>query len=163
MNSHQTFVSRAVAIAIFLFTLATFADSQTPDSARKPAGSISGRMTLDGKPAPAVCVAAVAGQSLNRRIPAEPNASENVLRFYEAHADLTGAFTLNNVAPGSYWIVARPFAESAPPAPPPSIRRDGALRTKVLPEAQSLKKALTLKPCEELKDFDLMYSPTGSK
>ena len=93
-------------------------------------------------------------------VPAEPNAAENVLRFYEARAETNGAFTLNNVAPGSYWIVTRPFEESAPLTPAKSIRRDAALRAKVFQEAESQKKALILKPCEELKDFDLMYSLT---
>lgn len=105
-------------------------------------------------------IAASEGQTLPPRpavylVPAEPNASENVLRFYEARADANGAFTLTNVAPGSYWVVARAFEETASLAPPKSIRRDAALRTQVVQAAESQKKALTLKPCEELKDFDM--------
>ena len=108
-------------------------------------------------------VAVSEGQTLPPRpavylVPAEPNGSENVLRFYEARTDNDAAFILNNVAPGSYWIVARPFEESAPLARAKSISRDPVLRARVLQEAESQKKTLTLKPCEELKDFDLKYA-----
>lgn len=93
MPSHQTFVSRALAIAIFLLTVTTLAQSQTADSIRKPAGSISGRVTLDGKAAPAILVAAVAGDTVNRRVaPAR------------AVTDADGHYLISGLAPGQYQV-----------------------------------------------------------
>jgi len=91
-------------------------------------------------------------------VPAEPNSAENVLRFYEARAD-GGAFNLNNVAPGNYWILARSLEETESFMTSKSIRHDAALRAKVQHEAESIRKTITLKPCEQLADFNLPYSP----
>ncbi|HEX3145596.1 MAG TPA: hypothetical protein VHQ64_16605, partial [Pyrinomonadaceae bacterium] len=60
MASHHRRASRILATAIFMIAGAWFAQSQTPDAAPRPTGSISGRVTLDGKPAASIFVAAVA-------------------------------------------------------------------------------------------------------
>jgi len=89
-------------------------------------------------------------------IPAEPEAAENVLRFYESWIEVDGRFIVDNVAPGKYWIVARPAAENDSGSTK-SVRQDATLRAKVSQAAEALKKAITLKPCEEVADFALPY------
>jgi len=89
-------------------------------------------------------------------IPAEPEAAENVLRFYESSSEADGRFTVDNVSPGKYWIVARPAPENESGIVT-SVRRDATLRAKIIQDADALKKAVTLKPCEEIADFALPY------
>jgi 5-hydroxyisourate hydrolase-like protein (transthyretin family) len=72
--SHQTIVSRAVAIAILLFTVTTLAESQTATAAQAKdtppprTGSISGHVLINNKGAAGVEVGAFGGESFNRRI-----------------------------------------------------------------------------------------------
>jgi protocatechuate 3,4-dioxygenase beta subunit len=89
-------------------------------------------------------------------VPAEREAADNLLRFYEAAADTDGSFTLDNLAPGKYLIVAR-RAEERDRGLIKLVRQDEALRTAVLKEAAALQKALTVKPCAQINDFDLPY------
>jgi hypothetical protein len=90
--------------------------------------------------------------------PAERESRDNVLRFFEGRADDDGRFVIDNIAPGRYWIIARPDDERDP-AKVKSIRYDSVLRTKVLRRAEELKKEISLKPCERSSDFDLPYLP----
>ncbi|HBB96904.1 MAG TPA: hypothetical protein DC054_16115 [Blastocatellia bacterium] len=94
-------------------------------------------------------------------IPVEPEAAENVLRFYESRIEVDGRFIVDNVAPGKYWIVARPAPENES-GTTTSIRQDAALRAKIFQDAESLKKAVTLKPCEEVADLALPYVAPAS-
>ncbi len=113
------------------------------------AAQVRGRVTASENmpPRPAIYLA-----------PAEANATENVLRFYEARTEGDGTFKLNNVAPGNYWIVAQPFDDGDAFTPPKSIRRDASLRAQVLHEAETMRKSVTLKPCEQVVDFNLPFS-----
>ena len=92
-------------------------------------------------------------------VPAEREASENVLRFFEAAADGDGRIALANIAPGRYWIIARPAEESGSTRVK-LIRQNSDFRAKVLHEAESLKKEISFKPCERTTDYDLPYGPT---
>lgn len=94
-------------------------------------------------------------------VPAEPESAENVVRFFEARADGDGTFALGNIAPGRYWIIARPDDESDP-TKVKSIRRDSVLRVKILREAEGLKKEISFKPCERPTDYDLRYLAAGT-
>jgi hypothetical protein len=103
------------------------------------------------------------GQSLPARlrvyvVPAERDSAENVLRFFEARAESDKSFTMGNIAPGRYWIIARPAEESESGAIK-LIRQDATLRAKVMREAEALKKEIPFKPCERTNDYDLAYSP----
>ena len=80
-------------------------------------------------------------------VPAERESAENVLRFFEVGAESDGSFAIGNIAPGKYWIIVRP-AEERIPNRKKSIRQDTTLRSKVLREAEALKKEIPFKPCE---------------
>ena len=101
------------------------------------------------------------GQSLPLKlrvylVPEERAFAANLYRYYETAAERDGTFTLDNVAPGSYLIVARRTEENESGLIK-LVRLDETLRTTVLKEAEALKKALAFKPCEQVKDFDLSY------
>ena len=94
-------------------------------------------------------------------VPAEPESLKNVLRFFEAAADGDGRVAIGNIAPGRYWITARP-AEQLDPIRLKLMREDSDFRTKVLHEAESLKKEISFKPCERTADYDLPYRPAAT-
>ena len=87
-------------------------------------------------------------------VPMEREAADNVYRFYEAPIGSDGSFTLDNIAPGRYWIMSR-VAEETESGTMKSIRQAEALRTKVRQEAERLNQPVTLKPCEQVGDFAL--------
>jgi len=93
-------------------------------------------------------------------VPAERESAENVLRFYEASAADDGSFGIGNIAPGKYWIIARP-AEESDPGTIKALKLDAAFRSKVLREAEGLKKEIPLKPCEQSNDYDLPWPSPG--
>ena len=92
-------------------------------------------------------------------VPAERESAENVLRFFEGPTDGEGSFAIGNIAPGKYLIIARPFEESDP-GTIKSIKQDSSFRSKVLKEAEALKKEISFKPCEQAKDFELPWVAT---
>lgn len=94
-------------------------------------------------------------------VPAERESVDNVLRFYEGRLDNDGSFAVDNVAPGRYWIIARLVPETE--APVRSIRQNSTLRSQVLAEAQTSKKEVVFKPCEQLKDYELQYTPANPR
>jgi len=107
------------------------------------------------------------GQSLSANlrvymIPAERENADNVLRFYEARPDADRSFTIDNVAPGRYLIVAR-LREENDLGTAKVIRQDGTFRAKVVHDAEALKKDVVFKPCEQLADYQLPYSPPTSQ
>jgi hypothetical protein len=104
------------------------------------------------------------GQRLPRRmtvylVPVEREAADNVLRFYEARPEADQTFTIDNIHPGRYFIVAHPLTEEKDTDPPKSIRRDSSFRTTISQEAAAAKKEISFKPCERIVDYELPYSP----
>jgi hypothetical protein len=91
-------------------------------------------------------------------LPAERDSAENVLRFFESRAESDGSFTIGNIAPGRYWIIAR-SADDGDPTKVKPIRQEAALRSRVLHDAEALKKEISFKPCARATDYELPYSP----
>jgi hypothetical protein len=94
-------------------------------------------------------------------VPAERDSSENLLRFFEGTVANNGTFVMGNLAPGRYWMIAQPAVESDSNSVK-SIKSDSAFRSKVLRDAEALKKEIAFKPCERTTDYDLPYSPPTS-
>src|SRR5437763_14205663 len=69
------------------------ANAQSSDAKTKAIGSISGRVTISGKAADGIPVAAVAGETVNRRDAAARSVTDS-----EGHYHLSG------LAPGQYQI-----------------------------------------------------------
>jgi len=114
---------------------------------------VEGGATLSGKLSVAGSQSSPAGLRVYL-IPAEREAADNVYRFYEAAVGSDATFTLDNVAPGRYWIAPR-VAEQTELGITKLVRQDEALRAKVRQEAEALNRTVTLKPCEQVADFSL--------
>jgi hypothetical protein len=91
-------------------------------------------------------------------VPVEREAADNVLRFYEARPEADQSFTIDNISPGRYFIVAHSLTEKDSD-PAKSIRRDSSFRATISQEAATAKKEVSFKPCERIVDFELPYSP----
>ena len=93
--------------------------------------------------------------------PAERENAENVLRFHEARPETNRSFTIDNISPGKYLIIARRAEENEYGAAK-LIRLDAAFRTKILQDAQAIKKEIMFKPCEQTFDYELPLASTTS-
>jgi hypothetical protein len=114
------------------------------------AAKLSGRIVLDE------------AQSVGRGlrvylVPTERNSADNFLRFYEARPDGDRNFTIDNLAPGSYWIITRPVEENDFGIAK-GIRQDAGFRAKVLHDAEAIKKEIVFKPCERVTEYDVAYT-----
>lgn len=89
-------------------------------------------------------------------IPEESERVDNILRYSETLVGSDGNFTLTNLAPGRYFIVARiePPSESQSTPPRPSAW-DPTARIKLRREAEAANKVVELKPCQRLVDYTL--------
>lgn len=123
---------------------------------REGAGKLRGRISLgEGQSLPATLRVYL--------VPSEPDSTENVLRFYEARPESNGSFTVDNLAPGKYLVVARPVEETDL-GTTKSIRMDSGFRTKVLSDAQASKKEVGFTPCEQISDYALPFvAPATSR
>jgi hypothetical protein len=108
-------------------------------------------------------VTAAAGTKLPKRLraylaPAEPDAGDDALRFAETVVEGGGEFSFNHLAPGKYWLLAKPIPDAEPndkPARP--VAWEAAERAKLLREAEAAKIMVELKPCQRRSDFALPY------
>ncbi|MEN3331758.1 MAG: hypothetical protein V7641_1123 [Blastocatellia bacterium] len=97
-------------------------------------------------------------------VPAEKEAANDVLRFAEAKVSADGAFVINNLAPGHYFILARPSAddetgdEQAWP-----VAWHATERAALLKQAAAANLTLDLQPCQRLSDYMLKYTPLAPK
>ncbi|MBL8191163.1 MAG: carboxypeptidase regulatory-like domain-containing protein [Acidobacteria bacterium] len=89
-------------------------------------------------------------------IPAEPTTTNDVLRHYEL-TTTTGIFGFGNVAPGKYWLLAKPLPDEAPSSLPMPVAWDAVERARLRKEAEAAKTEIELKPCQRLKDFVLRF------
>ena len=88
-------------------------------------------------------------------VPAEKDAVTNMLRYFETAVAADGSFTIGNVAPGEYLVVAlKPGNDGETGI---AIRADSSLRTAVAREADKSRHSVTLKPCERIDKYELRY------
>ena len=93
-------------------------------------------------------------------IPAEPTSADDVLRYAQTNARSDGSFTFTHLAPGRYWLIARPLADhelNETAARP--LAWDDNERTKLRREAEAAKVELELRPCQRVNDYALRYAP----
>jgi hypothetical protein len=91
-------------------------------------------------------------------VPVEAGAANDALRYAEAFARSGGSFSLSNIAPGKYWLVARAAPDNEPSdgssAP---VAWDAGERAKLRKEAQAMKIEIELKPCQRITDQVVKY------
>lgn len=93
-------------------------------------------------------------------VPAEPEAGDDVLRYYEADAAADGSFSVSNVAPGKYWLIARENSDQdQPEVERRSLAWDAGARVALRFEGEASKKVIELTRCQRVTDFVLTYTP----
>jgi hypothetical protein len=86
-------------------------------------------------------------------VPAEKESADEVLRFYGVPVNAGGKITLTNLAPGRYWLLARPSLEGGLT----KLRLPDAteLRATLRREAEAVKTEVEFKPCQNVADYRL--------
>lgn len=88
-------------------------------------------------------------------VPAEKDVADEVLRYAEV-VTRDDAFTLGNLAPGKYWLVARPVPENeSDERPAKPMAWDAVARLKLRAEAEAANNAVELTPCQRVKEYSL--------
>ena len=116
-----------------------------------------GAVGLKGK-AVAEGEARLPARMLAHLAPAEPEARDEALRFAETRVESDGLFSFSNLAPGKYWLLARPVPDSDTndkPARPAAW--DAAERAKLRREAEAANVVIDLKPCQRVSDYIFHY------
>ena len=122
------------------------------------AGGLRGRVLVSQK------VASLPSRLRVHLVPAEADQANHVLRYAETLMQSDGAFSFTNVAPGRYWIIARPASndESSESGQVPLAwaERDRAALGR---EAGSKVGVIEIQPCQRITDHKLFYAPEPSK
>jgi hypothetical protein len=97
-------------------------------------------------------------------IPAEKELADDTLRFAEAPVQSDGTFTLNNLAPGRYWILTMQASpEEASDRSPRPIAWKYSSRASLRRDGESSNITLDLKPCQRITDYKLRYAPAKAQ
>ena len=92
-------------------------------------------------------------------VPAEREKADDVLRYFAVNVAPDQTFSADNLPPGRYWITTHP----RPPldSPGSNLRLpDGAeQRTKVRIMAEATNSVIELKPCQNISDYQLRFTP----
>ena len=92
-------------------------------------------------------------------VPTERERAEDVLRYSEVQMASDRTFTLPNLAPGRYWILARPVAENeTTERTPRPLAWDADKRAKLRQEAEAGNTTIELKSCQRVNDYVLRYA-----
>jgi hypothetical protein len=93
-------------------------------------------------------------------VPAEPEAVDEVLRYFEAEVASDASFSLINLAPGKYWLVAREMSEQEQlEADRKPLAWNSAGRMGLRFEGDASKKVIDLSYCQRVADLVLKYTP----
>ena len=109
------------------------------------------------------------GESLPARlslylVPVEKENAEDVLRFFRTAVQADGRFSVNNLPPGRYWALARSADESDPQSEA-TLRavEEGDTRLKIRRAAEADKNEVDFKPCQNVIDYQLSFTPSSVK
>ena len=94
-------------------------------------------------------------------VPAEKAAANDVLRFAEVMAQGDGSFSMSNLAPGRYWIIALPITDDDSSAKPQPVAWDSTERAALRHAAEAANVVLELQACQRVVDYSLKYAPTS--
>jgi hypothetical protein len=117
-------------------------------SVQEGAASVRGRVVM------AQAKATLPSRLLVHLVPTEQQQRHNVLRFAEAAVESDGSFFLTNIAPGSYWLLARPTEDLNDPRP---LSWNSEARAKLIREATA-NNPIELQPCQLIAGHMLQYT-----
>jgi hypothetical protein len=91
-------------------------------------------------------------------IPADKDSADDPLRFYEKDLDADSSFSLSNLAPGRYFVMARQYTEEE--AGDRNRRPwgwDAEMRKSLRQEAESANITIELQQCQRVTDYVLRF------
>ncbi len=87
-------------------------------------------------------------------IPAEKEAADDVLRYAQATVDGDGGFQFKHLAPGRYYLLAKPVKNDETGAAAARLQAwDNAQRAALRKEAEAANVSIELQPCQRIKDY----------
>jgi hypothetical protein len=97
-------------------------------------------------------------------VASEKENTEDVLRFFTAPAQSDGTFSLNNVPPGRYWLLAR-LSTNSETLSDVKLRspEESETRARIRREAEANKTEIELKPCQNVADYQLPFRISAGK
>jgi hypothetical protein len=97
-------------------------------------------------------------------VPAEKELADDTLRFAETAVQSDGTFSLNNLAPGRYWLLtSQASPEEASERSPRPIAWKTSSRASLRRDGEALNLSLELKPCQRITDYKLRYAPAKAQ
>lgn len=92
-------------------------------------------------------------------VPVERERAEDVLRYSETSIGSDGTFEIKHLAPGRYWLIARPAPEQD--SPERIIRPlswDADTRAKLRRDAEAANTSIELQSCQRVNDYVLRFA-----
>jgi hypothetical protein len=94
-------------------------------------------------------------------VPAEPEKANDVLRFFATPVEQDGKITVNNLAPGRYWIVVRPpLVVGSSTLTKLRLPDETETRAKLRQDAEASNTTIEFKPCQNVLDYKLGFKPS---
>jgi hypothetical protein len=96
-------------------------------------------------------------------VPAEPEAADDVVRYYETELKGDGGFEFKNVAPGKYLVITRHINDDGPvDETPRPAAWDKDKRAHLRQRAIGAENLVELQPCQRVNEYSFKYPP-GAK
>jgi hypothetical protein len=132
---------------VFRYQRAAPVHTQAAHRAARAPGALDARQTSPATRLPPLRV---------HLIPAEREPADNALRYAESSVAADGTFGFANLAPGRYWVLARPDpAADSPENSPRPLAWDVDTRARLRREAETANAPVVLAPCRRILDFVL--------
>jgi len=123
-----------------------------------------GAAAVRGKVIPAAEGSRLPAQLRVHLVPAEPESADDAIRFWEARIDSEGVFSLTNLAPGIYYLLAQAVArDQLMERNPQPLAWDPAARAKLRREAMAAKVLFDLQRCQRVKDYVIKYTAAPAR
>jgi len=94
-------------------------------------------------------------------VPVERELADEILRYVETPIQTDGSFTLKNLAPGRYWVVARPSLDVTDSPFIRPVAWDAKGRAKLRGEAEATNVLLELQPCQQMMEYVISYTTSS--
>jgi hypothetical protein len=117
------------------------------------AATLRGRVMIEGDKPPS-------SKMRVHLVPAEPEATDDVLRYFETEVAADAGFSLTNLVPGKYWLIARELSEEEQAeVDHKPLAWDAGERVGLRFEGEASNKVITLAQCQRVDNFVLNYAP----
>jgi len=105
-----------------------------------------------------VGTATIPAQLYVHLVTSEKENTEDVLRFFTTRAQSDGTFSLNNLPPGRYWLLAQ-LSTNSEALSDAKLRapEESETRAQIRREAEANKTEIELKPCQNVVDYQLPF------